>query len=98
MTSFKPCGSSVASSRKARALRGVLSCVRSPAYGCVKLPPKIPFQYGKKSYLVKGLAFSPDSTKVAIGQTDNIIFVYKIGDDWYVRCPSLLGLFLLMCM
>jgi len=41
-------------------------------------------QYGKKSYMVKGLAFSPDSTKIAIGQTDDIVFVYKIGEDWYV--------------
>ena len=39
-------------------------------------------QYGKKSYMVKGIAFSPDSSKIAIGQTDNIIFVYKIGDEW----------------
>jgi intraflagellar transport protein 172 len=39
-------------------------------------------QYGKKSYTVKGLAFSSDSTKIAVGQTDNIIYVYKIGDDW----------------
>ena len=39
-------------------------------------------QYGKKSYVVKGLAFSPDGTKLAIGQSDNIIFVYKIGEDW----------------
>ena len=30
--------------------------------------------------MVKGMAFSPDSTKIAIGQTDNIIYVYKIGD------------------
>ena len=42
-------------------------------------------QYGKKSYTVKAMAFSPDSTKIAIGQTDNIIFVYKIGDDWWVK-------------
>ena len=42
----------------------------------------INFQYDKKSYMVKGIAFSPDSTKIAIGQTDNIIFVYKIGEDW----------------
>ena len=41
-------------------------------------------QFGKKSYMVKGMAFSPDSTKIAIGQTDDIVFVYKIGDDWYV--------------
>jgi intraflagellar transport protein 172 len=40
------------------------------------------FQYGKKSYTVKGVAFSPDSSKIAIGQTDNIIYVYKIGEDW----------------
>ncbi|KAF0312354.1 Intraflagellar transport protein 172 [Amphibalanus amphitrite] len=39
-------------------------------------------KYGKKSYVVKGLAFSPDGTKLAIGQSDNIIFVYKIGEDW----------------
>ncbi|KAK7792281.1 hypothetical protein R5R35_013312 [Gryllus longicercus] len=39
-------------------------------------------KYGKKSYVVKGLAFSPDSTKIAVGQTDNIVFVYKIGEEW----------------
>ncbi|XP_074847703.1 intraflagellar transport protein 172 homolog isoform X2 [Carettochelys insculpta] len=39
-------------------------------------------KYGKKSYVVKGMAFSPDSTKIAIGQTDNIIYVYKIGEEW----------------
>ncbi|XP_048583111.1 intraflagellar transport protein 172 homolog [Nematostella vectensis] len=39
-------------------------------------------QAGKKSYIVKGLAFSPDSSKIAVGQTDNIIFVYKIGEEW----------------
>lgn len=39
-------------------------------------------KYGKRSYTVKGLAFSGDSTKIAVGQTDNIIFVYKIGEEW----------------
>ena len=39
-------------------------------------------QFGKKSYIVKGIAFSPDSTKLAIGQSDKIIFVYKMGDGW----------------
>ena len=39
-------------------------------------------KFGKKSYIVKGLAFSPDSTKLAIAQTDNIVFVYKIGEDF----------------
>ena len=33
---------------------------------------------------MKGLAFSPEGTKIAVGQTDNILFVYKIGEDWYV--------------
>lgn len=43
------------------------------------------FQLGKKCYQVTGLAFSPDSTKIAVGQTDNIVFVYKIGEKWYVH-------------
>ncbi|CAO2602777.1 Fibronectin type III domain-containing protein 4 [Lemmus lemmus] len=38
-------------------------------------------RYGRKSYMVKGMAFSPDSTKIVIGQTNNIIYVYKIGED-----------------
>ncbi|KAG2468228.1 IF172 protein, partial [Polypterus senegalus] len=38
-------------------------------------------KYGKKSYVVNAMAFSPDSTKIAIGQSDNVIFVYKIGED-----------------
>uniref|UniRef100_A0A3P9LP27 Intraflagellar transport 172 n=1 Tax=Oryzias latipes TaxID=8090 RepID=A0A3P9LP27_ORYLA len=38
-------------------------------------------KYGKDSYAVTAMAFSPDSTKIAIGQSDNIIFVYKIGED-----------------
>ncbi|KAG7214317.1 hypothetical protein INR49_004455 [Caranx melampygus] len=39
-------------------------------------------KYGKQSYIVNTMAFSPDSTKIAIGQSDNIIFVYRIGEDW----------------
>jgi intraflagellar transport protein 172 len=39
-------------------------------------------KYGKRSYIVKGIEFSPDSTKLAVGQTDNIVFVYKVGEDW----------------
>ena len=31
---------------------------------------------------MKGLEFSPDSTRLAVGQTDNIVFVYKVGEDW----------------
>lgn len=54
--------------------------------GRASLPPwlKLPSrpQYGRKSYVVKGMAFSPDSTKIAIGQTDNIVYVYRIGEEW----------------
>lgn len=28
------------------------------------------------------MAFSPDGTKLAIGQSDNIVFVYKLGEEW----------------
>uniref|UniRef100_A0A914XG62 Anaphase-promoting complex subunit 4-like WD40 domain-containing protein n=1 Tax=Plectus sambesii TaxID=2011161 RepID=A0A914XG62_9BILA len=39
-------------------------------------------KYGKKSYVIKAMAFSPDSTRLAVGQSDNIIFVYRIGEGW----------------
>lgn len=29
------------------------------------------------SYVVRAMAFSPDSTKLAIAQSDNIVFVYR---------------------
>ena len=28
------------------------------------------------------MEFSPDSTKIAIAQSDNIVFIYKIGLEW----------------
>ena len=34
---------------------------------------------GSKLYIVIGMVFSPDSTKLAIGQSDDIIFIYKLG-------------------
>lgn len=37
---------------------------------------------GKKSYLVTAIAFSPDSTKLAVAQTDCIVYVYKLGSNW----------------
>ena len=52
------------------------------------LPRSLSFtlsQLGKKCYQVTSLAFSPDSTKIAVGQTDNIIFVYKIGEKWWLH-------------
>ncbi|XP_076011253.1 intraflagellar transport protein 172 homolog [Genypterus blacodes] len=51
---------------------------RRDKFSTKPLDPK----YGKHSYVVNDLAFSPDSTKIAIGQSDNIIFVYRIGEDW----------------
>ena len=35
------------------------------------------------------LAFSPDSTRIAVGQSDNIAFVYTIGESWWVQCVRL---------
>ena len=37
---------------------------------------------GPKNYTIKGMAFSPDSSKLAIAQSDNIVFVYKLGLEW----------------
>ncbi len=37
---------------------------------------------GPKDYAVWGLAFSPDSGKLAVAQSDNIVFVYKLGLEW----------------
>jgi intraflagellar transport protein 172 len=31
---------------------------------------------------VKALCFSPDSSKIAVAQSDNIVFVYKLGLKW----------------
>lgn len=31
------------------------------------------------------MAFSPDSMRLAIAQSDNIVFVYKLGTDWGER-------------
>lgn len=38
--------------------------------------------FSRKSFVVKGIAFSPDSTRLAIGQSDCVVFVYKFGDNW----------------
>lgn len=37
---------------------------------------------GKKSYVITGISFSPDSTKVAVAQSDCIVYVYRIGEKW----------------
>ena len=33
--------------------------------------------HSTQSYVVRGMAFSPDSTRLAISQSDNIVFVYR---------------------
>lgn len=33
-------------------------------------------------YIVRCMAFSPDSTKLAIAQSDDIVFIYRLGLDW----------------
>jgi len=37
---------------------------------------------GPKNYMVTGMAFSPDSTRLAVAQSDNIVFIYKLGLEW----------------
>jgi intraflagellar transport protein 172 len=32
---------------------------------------------GSAAYIVRQMAFSPDSTKLAIAQSDNIVFIYR---------------------
>lgn len=34
------------------------------------------------NYVVRSMAFSPDSTKLALAQSDNIVFVYRLGLEW----------------
>lgn len=38
-----------------------------------------------QAYLVTCLAFSPDSINLAVGQSDCILFVYKIGEDFKIK-------------
>ncbi|XP_058795442.1 intraflagellar transport protein 172 homolog [Phymastichus coffea] len=35
-----------------------------------------------RNHTIKGLSFSPDSTKLAVGQTDGFVKVYNIGEQW----------------
>ena len=41
-----------------------------------------PCEKGPKNYVVRGMAFSPQSDKLAIAQSDNMVFVYKLGEEW----------------
>ena len=37
---------------------------------------------GPKTYIVREMAFSPQSDKLALAQSDNIVYIYKIGNEW----------------
>ncbi|CAF1635554.1 unnamed protein product [Rotaria magnacalcarata] len=39
-------------------------------------------KYGRQSYVVTAMDFSPESNQLAVAQSDNIVFVYKLGADW----------------
>ncbi|XP_073947252.1 intraflagellar transport protein Oseg2 isoform X2 [Choristoneura fumiferana] len=37
---------------------------------------------GKKSYVITGLSFSENSELLGVAQSDNMVFVYRVGADW----------------
>ncbi|CAH0729651.1 unnamed protein product, partial [Brenthis ino] len=37
---------------------------------------------GKKSYVITSLAFSDNSELLAVAQSDNMVFVYRVGAEW----------------
>ncbi|CAE8619758.1 unnamed protein product [Polarella glacialis] len=41
-----------------------------------------PADKASRTYIVRTIEFSPDGTKLAVAQSDNIVFVYKLGNDW----------------
>jgi len=41
-----------------------------------------PADKAARMYAVRTIEFSPDGTKLAVAQSDNIVFVYKLGSDW----------------
>ena len=47
-----------------------------------KFPTKPASDKGGRGYIITGLAFSPDSTLLAVAQSDSIVFVYRLGLEW----------------
>jgi intraflagellar transport protein 172 len=41
-----------------------------------------PADKAARTYIVRTIEFSPDNTRLAVAQSDNIVFVYKLGTDW----------------
>jgi intraflagellar transport protein 172 len=40
------------------------------------------FTKNVRSYYICGMEFSPDSTKLAVAQSDCVVYVYKLGIEW----------------
>jgi intraflagellar transport protein 172 len=60
------------------------SAVRMQNFSWCKILASLWYVYvgalqGSKVYIVTAMVFSPDSTRLAVGQSDDIIFVYKLG-------------------
>ena len=49
-----------------------------PACVCVLAPPDALHAKIMQGYVVRALEFSPDSLKLAVAQSDNIVFVYVV--------------------
>nr|CCC93338.1 unnamed protein product [Trypanosoma congolense IL3000] len=47
-----------------------------------KFPTRAADGKNGKSFVVEGMVFSPDSAKIAIGQSDGIVAIYRIGIEW----------------
>ncbi|KAI3378372.1 hypothetical protein SNEBB_000136 [Seison nebaliae] len=46
----------------------------------------------RNNFIITGIVFSPDGSKLAVAQTDSVIYVYSIGKDWSER-RSIMGKF-----
>ena len=44
--------------------------------------PTRPANKNNKSYVVRDISFSPEGNKIAVSQSDSIVFVYNIGNNW----------------
>lgn len=56
---------------------------------------------GKNSYVIRSIYFSPDSSRLAVAQSDNIVYVYRLGDLWNdkkVICNKFPQPAVVMCM
>ncbi|RCN32796.1 hypothetical protein ANCCAN_21399 [Ancylostoma caninum] len=61
-----------------------LACTPNGVKLAVVVEHKLLFKYGKRSYIIRSICFSPDSSRLALGQSDNVVYVYKTGETWWV--------------